>query len=347
MTSPISVAVYCDLGQDQGVGHAMRCLALSEEILRRGHRVRFVCRGGEVPWVADRIAAAGIEVLAPPDDLATLPATLQDAGADAVVFDSYTLPPEVYEQTREAGLPCLAFVDGDPRGASADLLLDQNLGAGPQPGGVWLVGLDFLVLRDEVLARRPERSPDGCGHLGASEPLKVLGFFGGTDHLGIGPVLAQVLVDTGRPFDATFVTTDAGLRERIDAVVPGPDQRLGTVGPTDRLADLVAAADLVLCGAGTSVWEVCALGRPAAVVCLADNQEEAYERLVDTGAVLGLGHASELCGDPDPVDFRRRLGELLADAPLRRRIAATGWHMIDGQGKTRVADALLALSRRP
>ena len=50
---------------------------------------------------------------------------------DAVVFDSYDLPGGVFTAVRPTGVPTLAIVDGELRGAEADVLVDQNLGAEP------------------------------------------------------------------------------------------------------------------------------------------------------------------------------------------------------------------------
>ena len=123
------VGVRCDVGPGQGIGHVMRCLALAEEVRRRDVELVFVCDAHTVPWAAAQIASRGFEVereVSTPEEHLELFARL---GLDAVVFDSYDLDASVYPAARATGVPTLAIVDGDFRGAEADLLVDQNLAA--------------------------------------------------------------------------------------------------------------------------------------------------------------------------------------------------------------------------
>lgn len=342
MTDARLVAFVCDIGPEIGVGHAMRCMALSEEILRRGCRVVFVCDADQVPWVANRIRRLGVEVLTPPTDHVDLPRVFEAIGVDVVVFDSYILPAAVYEATSKAGFVTMAFVDGDARGASADLLLDQNLGAeNLRPAGVGegrrLAGINYAILRDDVLRLRPGTRPEPR----TSGVPRLLAFFGGTDPFGVGPVVAQALVETGQPVDATFVAPTPARRAGIAELSPHPGQSVSVSGPSESLAAMIASSDVVVCAAGTSMWESFALGACVGLVCVADNQKQAYERVLSEGIGLGVGTLHEV--KHDSSDARRALTRLLTEVPLRSRLAGAGWQMIDGRGKERVVDALLSL----
>src|SRR5262245_4316300 len=104
----------------------MRCLALAEELRDRGADVVFVADSHTVPWAHDQILSRGLPVepaVRTPDEHLALFSRL---GLNAVVFDSYDLDPAVYAAVRQAGLPSLAVVDGDLRGAEADVYVDQN-----------------------------------------------------------------------------------------------------------------------------------------------------------------------------------------------------------------------------
>jgi spore coat polysaccharide biosynthesis predicted glycosyltransferase SpsG len=171
-----------------------------------------------------------------------------------------------------------------------------------------------------------------------------LAVFGGTDAYGAGPHAVAALAATGLPFDATVVAPRPELVEAIRAVPLADGQRVEPIGPTSRLAAEVIASDLVISASGTSTWELLCLGAVAGLVCVVDNQVLGYERTVATGAAAGIGLLSELTRGPDqavPV-----LTRLLSDRDERARLAAAGWRLVDGQGRARVADALLGLARR-
>jgi spore coat polysaccharide biosynthesis predicted glycosyltransferase SpsG len=337
--------VRCDVGPTRGIGHLMRCLALAEELRGRGSEVLFVSDSHTVRWGHDQILSRGFAVepaVWTPDEHLALFSRLE---LDAVVFDSYDLDPAVYAAVRRAGLPTLAVVDGDLRGAKADLYVDQNLGSeldSPRlpTGSIRLAGLDYVLLRDEVLVLRPAQPPEP----GISATPRVFAVFGGTDAYGAGPHAVAALAATGLPFDATVVEPRAELVDAIRAVPLADGQRVEPIGPTRRLAAEVVASDLVISASGTSTWELLCLGAVAGLVCVVDNQVLGYERTVATGAAAGIGVLSDLVRDPGqavPV-----LTRLLSDRAERARLAATGWRLVDGKGRARVADALLGLARR-
>jgi spore coat polysaccharide biosynthesis predicted glycosyltransferase SpsG len=326
----------------RGIGHVMRSLALAEELKGRGAEVVFVCDSHTVPWANDQILARDIPVepaVWTPDEHVELFARL---GLDAVVFDSYDLDAEVFTAVRASGIPTLAIVDGELRGAEADVFVDQNLGSElDEPelpaGATRLAGLDYVLLRDEVLSLRPLEPPAPR----ADGVPKVFAFFGGTDAFGAGPYVVAALAATGVPFEATVVAPGEDLAEAIGAVELSAGQYVEVIGPTSQLAKAVVASDLAVSASGTSTWELLCLGATAGLVCVVDNQVMGYERAIATGAAVGVGVLSDL--KVDPSDAAAVLRKLLTDPVERARVAAAGWKLVDGQGRVRVADALFQL----
>jgi spore coat polysaccharide biosynthesis predicted glycosyltransferase SpsG len=320
----------------------MRCLALAEEVRRRAVEIVFVCDAHTVPWAAEQIAARGIGVERAVSTAAEHGELVGRLGLDGVVFDSYDLDASVYRAVRATGVPTLAVVDGDFRGAEADVLLDQNLSAELDhpvlpTGSTRLAGLEYVLIRDEILALRPSGPP---APREVAVP-KVFAFFGGTDAFGAGPSVVQALAATGVPFEATVVAPTADLSARIAAVHLEPRQHVNAIAPTDQLAAAVRDADLTISASGTSTWELLCLGATAGLVCVVDNQVMGYERAIATGTAAGVGVLSDLKDDPSSA--AAVLKRLLVDPVERARLAASGWELVDGLGRTRVADALLAL----
>ncbi|MFD1542378.1 PseG/SpsG family protein [Nonomuraea guangzhouensis] len=345
------VGFRCDAGVASGVGHLMRCVALAEELCGRGAEVLFLGEVAGSEWAASQLRQRGFPLCAAPGEPAALVELVRVFGLDAVVLDSYVLAAGTGAALRAAGTAVLAIIDGDPLGQEADLYLDQNLGAelrpfqpprerpaegGPQgerPAGLRgegpaghrgarLAGARYALLRDSVLLmrgtarRRPARSEG---------PL-VLCFFGGTDSAGVAPAWAGALCATGLPFRATVVSP-------VPFEVDGP---VTVIPPTDRLPGLMAEANLVVTAAGSAVWELLHLGVPTALSWVADNQLIGYEALVGGGIAAGLGPA------PDAAAVAV-LARLLADPAARDAYGRRGAKLIDGRGRERVADALLAL----
>ncbi len=323
----------------------MRNVALAEELVARGAEPVFFADTPSVPWAHEQVVSRGFAVEAPPEGVGGHVDRFTRGALDAVVFDSYRLPEEVYVAVRGAGLPTMAIVDGDLRGAQADLLLDQNIGSErDEPvlpeGSVRLAGLSYALVRDEVLARRPNGPP---AVRDVATP-RVLAVFGGTDAFGAGPTAVRALAASGRPFEATAVAPTEQLRAQISSVQLSPGQSVRVIDPTDRLAELVRGADLVVSAAGSSTWELLTLGACAALVCVAENQATGYRRLVEAGLVLGLGSLGELRElHAGGTGAATGLGELLSDPQRRETLATEAWSSVDGQGRVRVVDELLRM----
>jgi spore coat polysaccharide biosynthesis predicted glycosyltransferase SpsG len=336
------VLMVCDAGSTIGIGHVMRCLALGEEFQSRGFEVLFATETDGIAWAVEQLARRDMRVVAPAayDDVAGLCGQVADLRPDVLVVDSYVRPRSAYSAVRGSGPVLLAIVDGDPGGRVADVYLDQNIGAETDdwplpPGSIRLAGLRHSLMRDDILEHRPER-PRGD----QSDPPRVLAFFGGTDAHGAAPLAARALASTGESFDATVVAATPDLADRVRAVPRAPGQHMDVIGPSDTLAELVTGSDLVVSAAGTSSWELCCLGAAAALVAVAGNQVESYGRAVEVGVVAGLGLLTDLEQDPGPA--AAALGDLLLDTERRARLRGAAWRLVDGQGRRRVVDEVVA-----
>jgi UDP-N-acetylglucosamine--N-acetylmuramyl-(pentapeptide) pyrophosphoryl-undecaprenol N-acetylglucosamine transferase len=121
-----------------------------------------------------------------------------------------------------------------------------------------------------------------------------------------------------------------------------PGERYRVFEYTDRMPDLLAAADLVVCRAGGSVFEVAAAGRPAVLVpwsgAAADHQTSNALHFVRAGAALLVAD-----GELDAARLRRETEGLLADPARLAAMAAAMRAAARPHAAADVADELLAL----
>lgn len=342
---PAVVLLRADAVHTVGVGHTMRLLALSQELIRRGTRVH-LAGDLEVAWVASAYAETGIVVHsrpATPDEFLELARSL---GARVCVLDRYDLGAAWGRTLRKAGIGVMAMVDG-AFGADqdADLYVDQNPGALPravEAGQAALAGEQYALFRDDVLALRrtlervPARAP--------TPPLRVLAVFGGTDPMQAAPVVTPLILATGMALELTVVSPDdawaADLKSRL-----APGQSLDVIGPVTDLAARAVANDVVITASGTSVWELLCLGVPIGVVCVIDNQAPGYAIVTENDLAAGVGHLAALRDDEAARSAAlAALRTTLIDADLRHARAIRGQALLDGRGRERVADAMASLA---
>ena len=125
-------------------------------------------------------------------------------------------------------------------------------------------------------------------------------------------------------------------RQALDALCAAHGWRLHC--QIDYMARLMAEADLAIGAAGSSSWERCALGLPALVVVLAENQRELARGLHELGLAIDLGEHARVT----PTHYRRALDGL--DAERLRGLSQRAWDLVDGFGAVRVCRALLDAS---
>lgn len=334
------VLIHCNGGPEIGVGHVVRSLALAEEALASGHAVTLAGDfSGDL--VLRQLALLDAEVRAVPradaTGLATALATaVAEVAPDVVHLDTYDpVPTAALSAGAEALLSNVE--DGAFGRRGAVLVVDPNLGAGAEPreGGpgarVLLRGSRYAPLRADVVVRRGEWQL-------REEATRVLVVMGGADPRNLTPRVLDALAATDLPLHVTAITRDEPRVLSLGAM------KVDLVAPTDDLPALMAHQDLVVSAAGTTVWELCCLGVPTALVCAVENQRAGYDRVVAAGAAVGLG--SDLEG-ADGAEATRLLGETLVNAATRRSLARQAARVVDGLGAWRVVRAWEQLVEAP
>ena len=358
------VLLRCDGGGPLGVGHVMRSLALAEAAVAAGHDV-VVAGHFEGSFVQGQLAAAPVEVVqvaAPVVDCEPRP-LIDLAGRvrpDLLHVDSY-------EASGRPGAPgalgahsgvgaVLSDVvlsnmeDGTFGRRPADVVVDPTFGAelSPRPddGSTWLLrGSRYTPIRQRVVDAR-RRGEIGSAVAAVRTEVgevarSVLVVMGGTDPVGLAPAAVELLARTGLALEVTAIAVGENA-ERVRAAARGSGLSLNILAPVDDLAAMMSGQDLVISAAGTSVWELCCLGVPMAVVWAVDNQRVGYDRVVAAGAAVGLG-GPELgrpeLGGPEPGGDGRAVALLrtaLTDSRVRADLVLAGRRVVDGLGAWRV-----------
>jgi spore coat polysaccharide biosynthesis predicted glycosyltransferase SpsG/RimJ/RimL family protein N-acetyltransferase len=316
----VRILIHCHGGPEVGAGHVFRAAALAETALGRGHRVDF--SGTFVgPLVNDRLQSLGVDVVSE-EHLAAY---------DVVHVDTYRADGDAVA-ARATGVALLSNLeDGEFGRRAADVVVDPTLGAERthrESGPVLLRGSRWAPLRQSVAER--------AGRAEIRAPARrVLVVMGGSDVLNATGLALEALAATGHDLAVTAVAQPAD-RAHLGRLTAGLDLDVELVAPRPDLAPLMLEQDLVVSAAGTSVWELCCLGVPAALLCVSDNQQDGYARVLASGAAVGLGDA--LAGfDRDAAVATLR--DVLDDVGLRHRLSATGARLVDGRGAWRVVRA--------
>jgi UDP-2,4-diacetamido-2,4,6-trideoxy-beta-L-altropyranose hydrolase len=325
-----------------GTGHAMRCLALAQEWVRRGGRAIFAMGGSDAALSA-RLESSGMSVSVShsvpgsAEDAAETAALARALGVCWVVVDGPMFG-AAWDSAWPVELRLLRIDDnGLGRPFRADILLNQNLGASAgeypaKPGSCrQLLGPEYALLRPEflrmgVMGNGPARTGRIVVTLGGSDPAcateRVLAALLQPSAQGVE---AEFIIGAANPRRATLAAAIAVLEPRLQVVV----------APAD-LAERFARAAFAVTAGGTTLYELALLRTPMLVLCTAENQRRTCERFAAAGAVLFAGwHA-----DAGPEALAGMIVVLAGDAAGRAELAERAAGVVDGRGAARVVDAM-------
>lgn len=347
-----------DASSQIGTGHFMRCLTLADTLKKHGAQTRFVSR--HLPeHLRDMLAAKGYEFA--PLDRAQTDATLDelvhahwlgtsqaqdaqdtiqalsDGTCDWLIVDHYALDFRWESMLRQSAKRILVIDDIADRLHDCDVLLDQNFYAdmniryrGKLPSHCQLLlGPRYALLRDEFRQLHEQIKP-------RSRPVKrVLVFFGGVDADNY----------TGRTIEALSEINISDLH--VDLVIGAQHpccEQIKTACvqhgfichvQTDKMAELMVAADLAIGAGGSATWERCCLGLPTLTICTADNQQ----KQITDAAQEGFLYAPSLGTDWAAV-IKNHITALLENDHLRWLLSSRAMQAVDGRGVLRIIGTL-------
>jgi UDP-N-acetylglucosamine--N-acetylmuramyl-(pentapeptide) pyrophosphoryl-undecaprenol N-acetylglucosamine transferase len=166
----------------------------------------------------------------------------------------------------------------------------------------------------------------------------VLGVFGA---LAGATTLNEFVVETwGERGPAILHQTGKRDYELVKKRVRRPDYRV--IDETDRFGAALAACDLVLARAGSSVWEVAAAGRPAILVpypfATADHQARNAEHFVRAGGAI-------MVRELDLADVPELVRSLLDDPERRQKMSEAMLRAARPDAAAEIAEELIAMAQ--
>ncbi len=277
------IEIVCDGGRAYGMGHLYRSGELGRHMAERGYKVRVRAASDD-----------GAKILR------NVPCEKGDAGI--VVVD---LPYDGSAHVDRARTDGVAVLGLDYHGASApDLSISLFDDSGVPEMARRVVGLEYAIIRSDVLARGPR--PGGTG---------VLIMIGGGDIRNCGMEAARELCGQGEK----VLLVRGPLNKSKDMK---PDiEGLHILDDPQDLVDHMAGCAWAVSNGGTSMLELMRLGKATHVIPQTPQEQNFAKDIFNEGGLLGVG-ASTL-KQPDQ-QTRRRVGEKAAN-------------LVDGRGIERIA----------
>lgn len=341
---PLSIAVRADASSAIGTGHIFRCMALTDELRRKGGRAIYVCADapGNLIGVLEE---KGYQVKTIPDALdpdadarATLATLSDEPRFDWLLVDHYGLDSRWERAVQSRARRMVAIDDLANRAHDVDVLFDashdetqHDLYTGLVASRTYLaLGVKYILLRREFADRTPPQRDFGGVRrilvtLGGNDPTNATGLV--LDALD-APQFSTIDIDVTLGISNPRLEA---LKRRAEAMT-----NVSLHVQSSRMADFMTSADLCVGAGGTTSWERCYMGLPSLILILAENQREIAERLDR----LGCGRSLGLSVKHSPASIRGALLDAIADDGWRAATSRCARELVDGHGVNRAVDII-------
>lgn len=332
-----------------GAGHVMRCAAIARQAMKIGADALFVVsddvsRERVKRQGFDACIIEGNALAFNGKDGFALAALACDRSASAILVDSYGVTDDFFKALarglRESRVR-IAYMDDaytfeygildHPHAWLADMVINYTFGfSASDYDAIYgisvecLVGPQFAPIRSEFLL---------------------------DERCEINGLVQRVLVTTGS-------TNPDGILERFVDVLTGvlPDARLDVVVGSQAaytgkasmninilhdvkdMASLMRSCDMAVSAAGSTLYELCAVGTPSIAVPIVQNQIKNVRGYVQHEVGLGLTEIGW-----DNAGLAEAVNQLSSSEELRAKLSFKALSLVDGLGAERVAKRLLGV----
>ena len=356
----MKVAFRTDATSQIGTGHFMRCLTLADALKQRGVHTRFISRGlpshlrdmltsknislvsldnNATTSIIDELAHSHWLGVSQAQDAQETLQALSDRSWDWLVVDHYALDARWESVLRGTAKKILVVDDIADRLHDCDVLLDQNFYTDMQtryigkvpPHCQLLLGPHYALLRDEFRKLREQVKP----RIGAVK--RILVFFGGVDADNYTGRIVDVLSEMRISDLQVDVVIGTQHPCRIEIETQCAEQGYSCHVQTNRMAELMAIADLAIGAGGSATLERCSMGLPSIIFVLAANQSKAAKDLDMAGVLINLGDFRQVSNKV----LADRINELIGNEKLRSELSSSSLKLVSLSRQNNIAEIMV------
>jgi len=339
----MNVAFRFDCDPEIGMGHAIRCLAIANELQQMNVECMIFHQESSTNYLPTQVSE-NIKCIALPNsqELYACVHSSHMPLPDALIVDHYgearkNLSASTFKETTKILIDDFDTQTNFP----CEILINPNIGSKQNKGAsqLHLLGPAYAPIRKEIrkLARswQPAISSEALFHCLIS--------IGATDPFNLTSRILRSVQDVYEKSTFHFVVILASSAPHLNEVKKlcielEKEINVEVITDAENMGELYKKAHCCIGAAGSSAWERCCVGLPTAQLVVADNQQHIQDELVREKAVIDLPH-------PDDDAFFDRLSAFLDSAITQSEeflaLSQQGQRIVDGHGAKRIADAIV------
>ncbi len=333
--------VRADGNSEIGMGHVMRCLTIADACRQLHMEICFLLADEAC---ADIVREHGFQIRILDTDYRQMESELPQlsqipSGEEKALLlvDSYQVTGN-YLQTLSDILPVIYMDDLGERVWPVQSIVNYNHYATHLPYETWYRSSKTKLLLGSIYAPlRPMFAEAGADYEVRRLVKNILILTGGSDSLRIAEKLAEILKSDEITLQVVCGPFSHSFRRLQELEQEWGTERLQVHSNVSDMASLMAACDLAVSAAGSTLYELCAVGVPTISFTFADNQLAGATEFDRIGLIP---YAGDFRQEPEKAlrEIRRQVERLCADSQIRRTLSCRMREIIDGRGVTRLAE---------
>jgi len=332
-----------DASHKIGLGHVMRCFALAQAWHRAGGAIIMVMRETD-QILQERLSSQGIRVdllNGVADEISYINKLVKQNSVDWIVIDGYQFNSNYIRSIKEKNKKVLVIDDDATLSDySADIILNQNQHAKAniyrgKTKARLLIGSHYALMREEFLNKQNwQRDFPRIG-------LNVLFTFGGADPqnntLAVVKCLIGSLVSEFHDMRIRIIIGGANNKGAMVRRMVKGIKNIQIYNDVSEMGEHIRWCDIIASGAGSTVWESALYQTPMILIPSSDIEKKVAVEMMELGASMSCLNIHE-SGFQCAIDAILNLSD---DYAQRVKLGQTAGKLVDGNGATRVVDALL------
>ena len=321
----MKIVFRVDASKELGIGHFMRCLALSEEFTRRGHVCIFFSKiDHSLIWkiknydINHKIISKETSWR---KELVLLTNFLKENNIDWVVTDHYKIDSNYIRAIIKNGVKVLSIDDTAQIYYYSNIVVNQNIGAEKirfesDENTIFLLGPDYIMIRDSLLKRNEKKY--------RKKVKKILVTMGGTDNYNLTKKILKMieLSHLDKKIDIILIIGPLNtFSSNIKDYVKKSKLKVNIIESPKDISKIYLDSDIAISAGGSTCYELAYFGIPNMIITIANNQLEIAKELYEKHISIYLGDKNKINLD----DFRHKINELIINNYIRKK-------MIEGKG---------------
>lgn len=345
--------IRADGNNQIGIGHVMRCLTIADALKEIGEdAIFFVADYGCEEMILERGFQCHVLETAFDDmesELELLQTAMDEQKVDKLLIDSYYVTEEYLKRLREL-VVTIYLDDVDSFPYPVDLLVNYNAFAKAldYPNGVEYVenGMYSGVVKENItqVLAGPKYAPvrkefTNCRVEIKEDVSEILITLGGSDAYNLSYKIAKELL---RTVDAhlNVVCGLFNLHKQALYELSVIEPKMTVYENVKDMWTLMGKCDLAVSAAGSTMYELAAAGVPTVTFSFVENQRKIAETFGEKEAAITIGHYNS----NEEEEFLRAISietkKILASREKREKLIQKARETVDGQGATRIAQAI-------